>query len=147
VAVRPGSEEYLDSEKYQLRPRDFEGAIRRGESLAPFITRLNEIRRSHPALHQLRNLRFHDCDNDAIIAFSKRDPDSEDTILVVCSMDPSYVREGFVHLNLDALGLDPQSGFTASDLLSGNNYEWGEHNYVRLDPFSPAHIIAVHRHR
>jgi starch synthase (maltosyl-transferring) len=146
-AVRPGSEEYLDSEKYQLRPRDFEGAIRRGESLAPFITRLNEIRRAHPALRQLRNLRFHEVDNEAIIAFSKRDPDSEDTILVVCSMDPHYVREGFVHLQLDELGVEWGSGFTASDLLTGSNYTWGEHNYVRLDPFRPAHIIAVHKQR
>jgi starch synthase (maltosyl-transferring) len=145
-AVRPGSEEYLNSEKYQLRPRDYKGAIARGDSLAPFITRLNEIRRAHPALHHLRNLRFHHSENDGIIVFSKRDPDSDDTVLVVCSMDPHNMREGWIHLRLDELGVDWMTTFTASDLLSGANYEWGEHNFVRLHPNEPAHIIAVHRH-
>jgi starch synthase (maltosyl-transferring) len=146
TAVRPGSEEYLNSEKYQLRPRDYYGAIERGESLAPFITRLNEIRRAHPALHHLRNLRFHSSENDGIIVFSKRDPDSDDTILVVCSMDPHNTREGWVHLRLDELGVDWLTNFTASDLISGANYEWSEHNFVRLNPYQPAHIFAVHRH-
>jgi starch synthase (maltosyl-transferring) len=145
TAVRPGSEEYLNSEKYQLRPRDYQGAIARGDSLAPFITRLNEIRRAHPALHHLRNLRFHHSENDGIIVFSKRDPDSDDTILVVCSMDPHNTREGWVHLRLDELGIDWLTSFTASDLLSGANYEWGEHIFVRLNPHEPAHIVAVHR--
>ncbi|CAN5671409.1 alpha-1,4-glucan--maltose-1-phosphate maltosyltransferase [soil metagenome] len=145
TAVRPGSEEYLNSEKYQLRPRDYQGAIARGDSLAPFITRLNEIRRAHPALHHLRNLRFHHSENDGIIVFSKRDPDSDDTILVVCAMDPHNTREGWVHLRLDELGIDWLTSFTASDLLSGANYEWGEHIFVRLNPHEPAHIVAVHR--
>jgi starch synthase (maltosyl-transferring) len=144
--VRPGSEEYLNSEKYQLRPRDYYGAIDSGNSLAPLIKRLNEIRRSHPSLHHLRNLRFHYSENDSILVFSKKDPDSDDTILVVCSTDPHNTREGWVHLRLDELGVDWSSGFTASDLLSGANYEWGEHNFVRLDPQQPAHIFAIHRH-
>ncbi|UQX89907.1 alpha-1,4-glucan--maltose-1-phosphate maltosyltransferase [Jatrophihabitans telluris] len=144
TAVRPGSEEYLDSEKYQLRPRDYYGAIDRGDSLAPMLTRLNEIRRAHPSLHQLRNLRFHASENDGVIIFSKRDERSGDTILVVCSMDPHNVREGWVHLRLDWLGVDWFAGFTASDLLSGANYQWGEHNFVRLTPDQPAHIFAVH---
>ncbi|MGX7679424.1 maltotransferase domain-containing protein [Jatrophihabitans sp. DSM 45814] len=146
TAVRPGSEEYLNSEKYQLRPRDYQGAIARGDSLAPFITRLNEIRRAHPALHQLRNLRFHQSENDGIIAFSKKDPNSDDTILVICSMDPHNTREGWVHLRLDELGVDWFTNFTASDLVTGTNYEWGEHNFVRLHPHQPAHIFSVHRH-
>ncbi len=141
--VRPGSEEYLDSEKYQLRPRDYAGAIARGESLAPFLTRLNEIRRAHPALHHLRNLRFHHSENDGIIVFSKRDPDSADTVLVVCSMDPHNTREGWIHLRLDELGVDWFAGFEAHDLLSGAGYQWGEHNFVRLDPHQPAHIVTV----
>ena len=145
-AVRPGSEEYLNSEKYQLRPRDYKGAIARGDSLAPFLTRLNEIRRAHPALHHLRNLRFHHSENDGIIVFSKRDPDSADTIVVVCSMDPHNMREGWIHLRLDELGVDWMTTFLASDLVSGANYEWGEHNFVRLHPNEPAHIVAVHRH-
>jgi starch synthase (maltosyl-transferring) len=141
--VRPGSEEYLNSEKYQLRPRDLEGAIKRGDSLAPFIKRLNEIRRAHPALHQLRTLRFHSSENESILVFSKRDPDSDDTVLVVCATDPHNVSEGWVHLRLDELGVDWQSGFTVSDVLSGANYEWGEHNFVRLTPYQPAHIFTV----
>src|SRR5262249_40928286 len=81
VAVREGSEEYLDSEKYQLRPRDFAAAEREGRSLAPYITRLNKVRRAHPALRQMRDLHFHYIDNDAMIAFSKRDTESGDTVL------------------------------------------------------------------
>ena len=145
VPVRPGSEEYLDSEKYQLRPRDLQGAIDRGESLAPFLKRLNEIRRAHPALHQLRNLRFHSCENDAILVFSKRDAVTGDTILVTCSMDPHNTREGWVHLRLPELGVEGDSGFEVSDLISGANYEWGEHNFVRLTPYQPSHIFHVRR--
>ncbi len=144
IPVRPGSEEYLNSEKYQLRPRDLAGAIERGESLAPFMKRLNEIRRAHPALHQLRNLRFHSCESDALLAFSKRDADTGDTILVVVTTDPHNVRDGWVHLRLDELGVDWQRGFTATDLLSGTSYQWGEHNYVRLSPVQVAHVFAVH---
>ncbi|MEO6501714.1 MAG: alpha-1,4-glucan--maltose-1-phosphate maltosyltransferase [Jatrophihabitantaceae bacterium] len=142
--VRPGSEEYLNSEKYQLRPRDLQGAIERGESLAPFLKRLNEIRRAHPALHQLRNLRMHSSENDAILVFSKRDAATGDTILVTCSTDPHQVREGWVHLRLAELGVGDE-GFLAADLLSGANYEWGEHNFVRLTPDQPSHIFHIRR--
>ncbi|MDQ2837344.1 MAG: alpha-1,4-glucan--maltose-1-phosphate maltosyltransferase [Actinomycetota bacterium] len=141
--VRPGSEEYLNSEKYQLRPRDLTGAITRGESLAPFMKRLNEIRRAHPALHQLRNLRFHYSESDALLAFSKRDAATGDTILVVCTTDPHNVREGWIHLRLDELGVGGTDSFAVSDLLSGANYEWGEHNFVRLSPDQVAHVFTV----
>jgi starch synthase (maltosyl-transferring) len=143
--LRPGSEEYLDTEKFQLRPRDYDGAIARGESLAPFIKRLNQIRRAHPALRQLRTLRFYHSENDGILAFSKRDPDSGDTMLIVCSTDPHGAREGWIHLDMDALGVGGQQGFTVSDLLSGANYDWGQHNFVRLTPDQPAHIFTVRR--
>jgi starch synthase (maltosyl-transferring) len=146
VPVRPGSEEYLNSEKYQLRPRDLTGAIERGQSLAPLMKRLNEIRRAHPALHQLRNLRFHHSENEALLVFSKRDARSGDTILVVCTTDPHAVRDGWIHLRLEELGLHGQQGFEVSDLLSGSNYEWGEHNYVKLSPDQVAHIFVVHPH-
>jgi starch synthase (maltosyl-transferring) len=145
VPVRPGSEEYLNSEKYQLRPRDLQGAMERGESLAPFLKRLNEIRRAHPALHQLRNLRMHTSENDAILVFSKRDSTTGDTILVACSMDPHNIREGWVHLKLAELGVTAGEGFLVADLLSGANYEWGEHNFVRLTPDQPSHIFHVRR--
>lgn len=141
--VRPGSEEYLNSEKYQLRPRDLTGAIERGQSLAPLMKRLNEIRRAHPALHQLRNLRFHTSENDGLLVFSKRDAATGDTILVVCTTDPHNVREGWIHLRLDELGVGWTDSFTVSDLLSGANYEWGEHNFVKLSPVQVAHVFAV----
>ena len=118
--LRPGSEEYLDSEKYQLRPRDFAAAIADGRSLAPFIARLNRIRRDHPALHQLRNLHIHAVDNDDITAFSKRDEASGDTVLVVCNLNPHETREATVTLDLDALSAcDWDRGFTVHDLLTG----------------------------
>ena len=106
LPAKPGSEEYLDSEKYQLRPRDLHGAMADGRSLAPFIRTLNSIRRDHPALHQLRNVTFHQVDNPDIIAFSKRDDDTGDTIVVVCTVNPHEWREATVTLDLEALGCD-----------------------------------------
>jgi starch synthase (maltosyl-transferring) len=145
LPLRPGSEEYLDSEKYQLRPRDFAGATADGRSLAPLLTTLNAIRREHSALHWLRNLRFHRIDNDAIMVFSKRDPANGDTVLIACSTDPHNVREGWTSLDLPALGIDWADEFTVHDLLSGASYRWGQYNYVRLDPHEqPAHIFTVH---
>ncbi len=144
LPVRPGSEEYLDSEKYQLRPRDLAGALADGRSLAPLITRLNQVRRDHPALHWLRNLRFHATDNDALMCFSKRDDETGDTVLVVCTTDPHHVREGWTALDLPALGKEWNDRFRVHDLLSGADYEWGQFNYVRLDPHQqPAHVFAV----
>jgi starch synthase (maltosyl-transferring) len=148
VAVRPGSEEYLDSEKYQLRPRDWAAAEADGRSLAPYLTRLNTIRRAHPALRRLRNLTFHETDNDAILCFSKRETDPstgvDDTVIVVVNLDPNAVREGMLTLDLPALGLDLVDAFIVVDELSGQAFDWGQHNYVRLDPFTePAHILTV----
>ncbi|MBN9183591.1 MAG: alpha-1,4-glucan--maltose-1-phosphate maltosyltransferase, partial [Microbacterium sp.] len=126
LPVRPGSEEYLDSEKYQLRPRDFAAAIADGRSLAPLIGRLNRIRREHPALQQLRDVHFHHVDNPNLLAFSKRDAATGDTILVVCTVDPHEWHEATVSLDLDALGLSWSDVFTVQDLLSGAEYRWGE---------------------
>ncbi len=144
VAVRPGSEEYLDSEKYQLRPRDWAGAEASGRTLAPYLTRLNQIRRDHPATHQLRNLRFHRTESDEVIAFSKTE--GEDTLIVVVNLDPHGARETVVELDLPGLGLDWDETLSVHDLLSGNSWLWGARNYVRLDPFvEPAHVLAVRR--
>jgi starch synthase (maltosyl-transferring) len=141
--LRPGSEEYLDSEKYQLRPRDFAAAIADGRSLAPLIARLNRIRRENPALHQLRTLWVHHTDNDDVLAYSKRDPATGQVVLVVCTVNPHEVREATVTVDLDELGADP-AGFAVRDLLSGATYQWAEHNYVRLDPLAqPAHLFVV----
>jgi len=145
-AVRPGSEEYLNSEKYQLRPRDWAGAAREGRTLAPYLAKLNQIRRQHPALQRLRGLHIHRADNDLVMCWSKRSDDGDDRVIVVVNLDPHSIRETEVHLDMPALGLDWQQRFTVSDLLSGETFEWGEHNYVRLDPFvEPAHIFTVRR--
>jgi starch synthase (maltosyl-transferring) len=154
VPLRPGSEEYLDSEKYQYRPRDWEGAARHGYGIADFITELNQIRRAHPALHRLRNLRFHAVDQPELMCFSKRagsirpstvrdgDPGEDDTVLVVVNLDPRRTREATVWLDLPALGVDRE--FIVTDELTGESYLWGRANYIRLDPaIRPAHIFTV----
>jgi starch synthase (maltosyl-transferring) len=148
--LRPGSEEYLDSEKFQYRPRDWKLAERIGLGIAPFITRLNMIRRAHPALSQLRNLRFHYPDQPEILCFSKRagaragGAPGGDTVLVVVNLDPHQPREATVWLDGAALGIDVRAGFTVTDDLTGASYRWSEANYVRLDPGSvPAHIFTV----
>ncbi len=147
IPVREGSEEYLDSEKYQLRPRDYEGALREGRSLAPYLAHLNELRRTHPALQLLRNLRFHHVDNDAIMSFSKRDDATGDTVLVVVTLDPYSVVEGTTSLDLPALGFGWHDRFAVHDQMSGASYEWGQFNYVRLDPHvEPAHVFVVRRY-
>lgn len=144
VAVKPGSEEYLDSEKYQVRIRDWEAAEAEGRSLAPYLTRLNEIRRAHPALQRLRNLTVHRSDDDAVLVFSKRTDD--DVVIVVVNLDPHSTRETMVHLDLPALGLDWQDLFLVHDELSDETWTWSAHNYVRLDPsVEPAHILTVRR--
>ncbi len=143
---KPGSEEYLHSEKFELRPRDWEGALAEGRSLEPWLTRLNEIRRAHPALQQMRTLHVHDVDHDALVAYSKQDPATGDTVLVIVSLDPHEAREGTIHLDLPALGLRWDDRLVAHDEVTGETYEWGAENYVRLDPHrAVAHIITLQR--
>jgi starch synthase (maltosyl-transferring) len=148
----PGSEEYLDSEKYQYRPRDWEHAEHvppPQADISPFITRLNMLRKSHLALHRLRNLRFHHSDQPEILCFSKsvsaQDGGGErDTVLVVVNIDPHHPREATVWLDVAALGVGPGEDFAVTDELSGESFRWGQANYVRLDPASaPAHIFTV----
>jgi starch synthase (maltosyl-transferring) len=144
VAVKPGSEEYLDSEKFQIRIRDWDAATAEGRTLAPYLTRLNEIRRQHPALQQLRNLTVHSSDDDCTLVFSKSA--GEDTVIVVVNVDPHGTRETTVHLDMPALGLDWHDQFVVHDELSGDTWTWGERNYVRLDPYvEPAHVLTVRR--
>jgi len=142
--LRPGSEEYLDSEKYELRPRDFAGALAKGRSLEPFLARLNEIRRLHPALCQLRTIRFHHVDNDALLAYSKFDPVSGDTVLVVVTLNPFAAEQGTVWLDMGALGMEPYERFWVRDEVSGEEYQWGQANFVRLEPSrAVAHILNL----
>jgi starch synthase (maltosyl-transferring) len=139
--VRPGSEEYLNSEKYQLRPRDWAMAQAEGRSLAPFLARLNAVRREHAALQELRNLEFHYADNDAVLCYSKRT--AADLVLVVVNLDPRNTVEATVSLDLSALGLGWDQGFTVRDELTGETYQWGRDNYIRLDPHAqPAHVLT-----
>ncbi|GHF50250.1 alpha-1,4-glucan:maltose-1-phosphate maltosyltransferase 1 [Streptomyces mashuensis] len=144
VPVRPGSEEYLDSEKYQLRPRDWESAEREGRSLAPLLTALNRLRRRQPALRRLRNLRFHHADNDAVIAYSKREGAS--CVLTVVNLDPHHTQEATVSLNMPELGLGWHESVPVRDELTGETYHWGRDNYVRLEPgrpMAPAHVFSL----
>ncbi len=142
VAARPGSEEYLDSEKYEYRPRDWAAADASGHTLAPYLTQLNAFRSLHPALRRLRNLHVHGTDNEKVLAYSKREGD--DVVLVVCTVDPYGARETVLDLDLPALGLDWHDSFIAQDLVSGASWVWGRNPYVRLDPHvQVAHIIHV----
>jgi len=148
LPVREGSEEYLDSEKYQLRPRDYDRAIREGRSLAPYLAHLNRLRNAHPALQQLRNLRFHHVDNENLLAFSKRDDETGDTVIVVVALNPYSVQQGITSLDMPALGLDWNDRMVVHDEMGGgtSDYEWGQVNFVRLDPHvEPAHVLVVRR--
>jgi starch synthase (maltosyl-transferring) len=141
VPVKDGSEEYLHSEKYQIRPRDFETA----DSLAPTIARINAVRRAHPALQYDRGLEFLKTDNDQLICYTKRAPDGSDPILVVVNLDPFNMQHGHVKLPLPGWKLPLDATIEARDLLSDETYFWtGEWNYVRLDPQTRvAHVLAL----
>jgi len=145
LPLRPGSEEYVDSEKFQIKIRDWDAARASRATLAPYLTRLNQIRRAHPALQQLRDLTLHASDNNAILCFSKQSGD--DTVIVVVNNDPWSVQESTIQLRMPALGFDWDETFVAYDELSGASWAWGEHTYVRLGPShlgeSCAHIIHV----
>lgn len=144
VPLREGSEEYLHSEKYELRPRDWAAAEADGRSLAPLLTTLNRLRRRHPALQQLRDLRFHPVNNDAVLAYSKRSGDGGDVVLVVVNLDPHHTQEATVSLNMPDLGLAWHESTPVRDELTGATYHWGRDNYVRLEPGrAPAHILTL----
>ncbi|WP_373283858.1 alpha-1,4-glucan--maltose-1-phosphate maltosyltransferase [Subtercola lobariae] len=149
--ARPGSEENIDNEKYQLKPRDFAAAEAADASIAPYITQLNQIRREHPALQQLRNLDIHASDDDSILVYSKyiagsfTESGEDDGIIVVANVDPWSVRETTVRLDVTKFGLDPGAQFRVTDLITGVTWLWGADNYVRLNAFGePVHILRVH---
>ncbi|MEV5977064.1 alpha-1,4-glucan--maltose-1-phosphate maltosyltransferase [Streptomyces sp. NPDC052114] len=146
--ARRGSEEYLNSEKYQLRPRDWESATRRGDTIAPLITALNRVRRASPALQQLRDLHFHTTDRESVIAYSKSATGAHgsNTVLVVANLDPHHTQEATVSLDMPQLGLDWHETVAVRDELTGETYHWGRANYVRLEPGrAPAHVLTVLR--
>jgi starch synthase (maltosyl-transferring) len=141
VPAREGSEEYLDSEKYQIRVRDFD----RPGTLAETISRVNAIRRAHPALQHDWGLQFHQTDNRELICYSKQSTDQSDLLLMVVNLDPFNMQHGFIRVPLADWGLAPDASVEVVDLLSGERYLWrGEWNYVRLDPPGRvAHILHV----
>ena len=152
--ARPGAEEYIDNEKFEYKARDWDAAAESGRTLAPYLSRLNAIRRAHPALGDLQNLTVHQSTDNATVVFSKHKtlPDgTKDTLIIVVNVDPHGIRESTVTLDLAALELDADNlthngRFMVDDLLTGESWEWGEYNYVRLDAHvEPAHILSIRR--
>jgi starch synthase (maltosyl-transferring) len=141
--LHPGSEEYLDSEKYQIRAWD----IGRPDSLRDVISRLNRARRDHLALQRNAGLRFHRVDNDQLLAYSKTTDDLSDIILVVVNLDPHWVQSGWLELPLSDFQLDDRQTYEVRDLLSGAEYLWqGARNYVELKPDGiPGHVFRLRR--
>ena len=139
----PGSEEYLDSEKYQLRHWDLE----RADSLRAYIAAFNRIRRENPALQEDSSLRFFRTDNEQLIAYAKQTPDGSNQIVCVVNLSPHHTHGGWVELDLASLGIEPDRPYQMHDLLSGARYLWtGARNFVQLDPQrTPAHVFRVRR--
>ncbi len=138
-----GSEEYLNSEKYQVRHWDLYGP----DSLKELISTVNRIRRENRALQSDRSLRFHAVDNEQLICYSKQSDDESNLIVMVVNLDPYHTQSGWIEIPLESFGLDPDLSFQAHDLLTGARYLWqGKRNYVELDPrIVPAHILRVRR--
>ena len=138
-----GSEEYLDSEKYEIRLWD----VTRRDSLRDFIARVNRIRRENAALQHDWNLNFHEVNEDQLLCFSKHNDDGTNIVLVVVNLDPHHTHRGWLNLDLEVLGLDDRSPYQVHDLLGDARYLWsGPRNYVELDPaVAPAHIFRIRR--
>jgi starch synthase (maltosyl-transferring) len=143
IRFKEGSEEYLNSEKYEIKRWDREAA----NSLRPLITLLNEARRANKALQRNENLVFHLTDNPQIIAYSKTTDDAADVVLTIVNLDPVNTQVGFVMLDLTALGLKDGASFEVFDLLANRGYRWqGSRNYVELRPYDvPAHVFEVRK--
>jgi starch synthase (maltosyl-transferring) len=139
----PGSEEYLNSEKYEIRRWD----LNRPDSLREFMALVNRIRRDNPALQRNDSLRFHPVDNEQLICYSKATDDKSDVIIVVATLDPHYRQSGWVELPLQQFEIEPDRPYQMHDLLSGARYLWnGARNYVELDPHGqPVHIFLLRR--
>jgi starch synthase (maltosyl-transferring) len=139
--VREGSEEYLNSEKYEARHWDLD----QPHSVGPLLARLNAIRAAHPALLHLDGLRFHRSENDGLIVFTKRAPQGDDRMLVIVNLDPFHAQSGWVDIDLAALGLPYGSAYELHDELGGGTFRWrGNAAWVRLDPAGlAAHVCSV----
>ena len=136
----PGTEEYDHSEKYEIRARDWTHP----GNLCEFVARINAIRRGNAALQQFANLHFHTTDNDQIILYSKSSGDRSNIILVAVNLDPHQPHHCTAFVSGEAVGVAPGQGYAVTDLITGARYNWGESNYIRLDPqIEPAHILRV----
>ena len=138
-----GSEEYLNSEKYEIKHRDLNSAW----SLKDFIARVNQIRRGNPALQADSNLQFHETDNPLLLCYSKASSDLSNIIVTVVNLDSFHTQAGWVMLDLNSLGLSEDQTFQAHDLITDSRHVWqGPRNYVELNPQScPAHILRVRK--
>jgi len=141
--VRHGSEEYLNSEKYEVRHWD----LNRPDSLRDLIARVNGIRNENTALQNDWSLRFHNVDNDQLICYSKESDDRSNLLVTIVNLDPHYTQSGFVTLPLDELEIPLDRPYEAEDLMTGDRYMWqGARNYVELNPaFRSGHILKIHR--
>jgi starch synthase (maltosyl-transferring) len=141
--IRHGSEEYLNSEKYEIRHWDLD----RPNSLSTLIARVNEIRNTNPAMQSDWSLRFHQADNDQLIGYTKESEDRSNLVLTVVNLDPYHTQSGFVTLPLDQLEIPADRAYEAEDMLTGERYLWhGPRNYVELNPAHlSGHILKIHR--
>jgi starch synthase (maltosyl-transferring) len=139
----PGTEEYLNSEKYEIRTRDWHAP----GNISEFIAHLNAIRRGNPALGRFTNLRFLETDSDQILCYAKGTPDGRNVILVAVNLDPATPHYCTVVVPPEVVGVAAGETYGVTDLLTGSSWTWGERNYVRLDPaVEPAHILLVTKH-
>jgi starch synthase (maltosyl-transferring) len=141
VPLHPGKEEYLDSEKYEIRVRDWQAP----GNISDYIRRLNALRNENPALRLWTNIAFHDADNDAVLSYSKQTPDQSNRLLIIANMDPFHTQAAWIHLDGAALGLSYDSVYTVHDLLTGARWTWlGTAGWVQLDPNDePVHIFRI----
>jgi starch synthase (maltosyl-transferring) len=142
-AREPGSEEYLNSEKYEVRHRD----IHRPDSLAPLVARVNRIRRDNPALHTNDTLRFLETDNEQLLCAVKYAVEPENIVVVVVNLDPHHPQSGWIEFDLQRIGIDAEPPYQMHELLTDARYLWhGPRNFVSLDPARvPAHVFRVRR--
>ncbi len=157
--ARPGAEEQIDNEKYEYKNRRWDldgpeggtGTAQGRPNLAPYLAALNRARQEHPSLKWLRNITFHSADDENILVYSKRgggahDGSDQDTVIAVANLDPHALRECMINLNMPALGLDWHDSFIAHDLITGEQWNWGSRNFVRLGVGAePVHLIHVRR--
>jgi starch synthase (maltosyl-transferring) len=138
----PGKEEYLDSEKYEIKAWDWD----RPGNIRPLITRLNQVRRENPALQEYDNLRFHLCDNEHVLFYAKTTPDGSNTVFVAVNLDPFEAHEATLFFPLNEIGVGDHETWEAEELLQGGRHLWqGSHQRVRLDPAAPARIWRTRR--